>query len=135
MTKENHYKGIHTFRYSFKFSEKNIGIVRILSKLIYKIGFLFLFSVAQHSQSQKMQQQQQQQPSHGGPPPPHKPHAQQISLEKHNERSYHLEKQQPPSVQQSSHIAENMYRMPMSLASGMLTISPQNQQVAKVDRF
>ncbi|XP_031640199.1 putative uncharacterized protein DDB_G0294196 [Contarinia nasturtii] len=88
-----------------------------------------LQSVAQHSQSQKMQQQQQQQqPSHGGPPPPHKPHAQQISLEKLNERNYHLEKQQQPSVQQSSHIAENMYRMPMSLSSGMLTISPQSQQ-------
>lgn len=70
----------------------------------------------------------QQQPTHGGPPPPHKPHAQQISLEKLNERGYHLEKQQPPSVQQS-HIAENMYRMPMSLSSGMLTISPQSQQV------
>ncbi|XP_055311004.1 G protein pathway suppressor 2 isoform X2 [Sitodiplosis mosellana] len=79
---------------------------------------------SQHSQSQKIQQQS----SHGGPPPPHKPHAQQISLEKLNERGYHLEKQQPPPVQQSTHISENMYRMPMSLSSGMLTISPQNQQ-------
>lgn len=72
----------------------------------------------------------QQQSGHGGPPPPHKPHAQQISLEKLNERGYHLEKQQQQPVQQQpTHIAENMYRMPMSLSSGMLTISPQNQQV------
>lgn len=70
----------------------------------------------------------QQQPSHLAPPP-HKSHAQQISLEKLNERGYHLEQKQPPPVQQSSHIAENMYRMPMSLQSGMIAISQQNQQV------
>lgn len=99
----------------------------LLRKIVHIYAkFYFIYSIAQHSQSQKIQQQ----PSgHGGPPPPHKPHAQQISLEKLNERGYHLESKQPPPVQQSSHIAENMYRMPMSLSSGMLTISPQTQQV------
>lgn len=84
-----------------------------------------MFSVPQHSQSQKHQQQ-----PHGGPPQ-HKPHVQQISLEKLNDRGYHLEKQQQQQSQQSSHM-ENMYRIPMSsIQSGMLTISPQSQQVCE----
>lgn len=45
-----------------------------------------------------------------------------------NERAYHMEKQ-PGQNQPPSHLPENMYRMPMPMPAGMLSIGPQSQQV------
>lgn len=74
------------------------------------------------SSAQKIQVQSNQ---------PHKVHAQQITLEKLNERAYHMDKGQPPP----NHLAEAMYRVPM-LANGMpLQLPPQGQSVCVICSF
>lgn len=76
----------------------------------------------QQSSSQpgaKLSQSQSQVQHKSGAPPPA-----QITMEKLNDRGYHLDKQQP--VQ--GHLSDNIYRMPPGMHANIMGIPPQPQQ-------